>query len=157
MPDIGRWLISNSYSRSIQANVYRWKHFERLCRRLHSVSRITARNNRISVHSRWHTRKQRRKMIRAIGCTRLYPGRQETERLRLSSIFRQQALTAFFRRQTRHLLPMSDNQFQLYRQTNAVGKQTNTFLDLEVLDISTGKRRPVEICQAAKVLKHRYL
>lgn len=42
-----------------------------------------------------------------------------------------------------HLLPMSDNQFQLYRQTNAVGKQTNTFLDLEVLDISTGKRRPV--------------
>lgn len=43
----------------------------------------------------------------------------------------------------RHLLPMSDNQFQLYRQTNAVGKQTNTFLDLEVLDISTGKRRPV--------------
>ena len=44
--------------------------------------------------------KARRKMIRAIGCTRLYPGRQETERLRLSSIFRQQALTAFFRRQT---------------------------------------------------------
>ncbi len=43
----------------------------------------------------------------------------------------------------RHLLPMSDNQFQLYRQTNTVGKQTNTFLDLEVLDISTGKRRPV--------------
>ena len=43
----------------------------------------------------------------------------------------------------RHLLPMSDNQFQLYRQTNAVGKQTNTFQDLEVLDISTGKRRPV--------------
>lgn len=43
----------------------------------------------------------------------------------------------------RHLLPMSDNQFQLYRQTNEVGKQTNTFLDLEVLDISTGKRRPV--------------
>lgn len=43
----------------------------------------------------------------------------------------------------RHLLPMSDNQFQLYRQTNAVGKQTNTFLNLEVLDISTGKRRPV--------------
>ena len=43
----------------------------------------------------------------------------------------------------RHLLPMSDNQFQLYRQANAVGKQTNTFLDLEVLDISTGKRRPV--------------
>lgn len=43
----------------------------------------------------------------------------------------------------RHLLPMSDNQFRLYRQTNAVGKQTNTFLDLEVLDISTGKRRPV--------------
>ena len=43
----------------------------------------------------------------------------------------------------RHLLPMSDNQFQLYRQTNAVGKQTNTFLDLEVLDISTGKRRLV--------------
>lgn len=44
--------------------------------------------------------KAKKEMIRAIGCTRLYPGRQETERLRLSSIFRQQALTAFFRLQT---------------------------------------------------------
>ena len=41
----------------------------------------------------------------------------------------------------RRLLPMSDNQFQLFRKENATG--TNTFLDLEVLDNFTGRRRPV--------------
>ena len=43
----------------------------------------------------------------------------------------------------RHLLPNTHNQIQLNPQTNPHGKHTNTFLDLEVLDISTGKRRPV--------------
>ena len=43
----------------------------------------------------------------------------------------------------RRLLPMSDGQFELYRRQDAVSKQSNCFLDLEVLDHYTGHRRPV--------------
>lgn len=43
----------------------------------------------------------------------------------------------------RRLLPMSDGQFELYRQEDSLGKKSNTFLDLEVLDNYTGHRRPV--------------
>lgn len=43
----------------------------------------------------------------------------------------------------RRLLPMSDGQFELYRQEESLGKKSNTFLDLEVLDNYTGHRRPV--------------
>ena len=43
----------------------------------------------------------------------------------------------------RRLLPMSDGRFELYRRENAIGKQSSTFLDLDVLDNFTGKRRPV--------------
>ena len=42
----------------------------------------------------------------------------------------------------RRLLPMSDGQYELYRQ-DSVGKKSNNFLDLEVLDNYTGHRRPV--------------
>jgi exonuclease SbcC len=38
---------------------------------------------------------------------------------------------------------MSDNQYELYRQEDSVGKKSNNFLDLEVLDNFTGHRRPV--------------
>lgn len=43
----------------------------------------------------------------------------------------------------RRLLPMSDGQYELYRQENSLGIRSNTFLDLEVLDNFTGHRRPV--------------
>ena len=43
----------------------------------------------------------------------------------------------------RRLLPMSDGQFELFRQEDSLGKKSNTFLDLEVLDKYTGHRRPV--------------
>lgn len=43
----------------------------------------------------------------------------------------------------RRLLPMSGGQYELYRQEDALGKKSNTFLDLEVLDNYTGHRRPV--------------
>ena len=38
---------------------------------------------------------------------------------------------------------MSDGQYELYRQEDSIGKRSNTFLDLEVLDHYTGHRRPV--------------
>ena len=45
----------------------------------------------------------------------------------------------------RRLYPMSDGQFQLYRREDGLesDKKSNHFLDLEVLDHYTGKRRPV--------------
>ena len=43
----------------------------------------------------------------------------------------------------RRLFPMSDGQYELLRQKDSLGKKTNTFLDLEVLDKDTGERRPV--------------
>ena len=43
----------------------------------------------------------------------------------------------------RRLRPMSDGQFELFRQENSLSLQTNSFLDLEVLDNFTGHRRPV--------------
>ncbi len=42
----------------------------------------------------------------------------------------------------RRLLPMSDGQFELFRQEGA-SKKSSTFLNLEVLDHYTGRRRPV--------------
>ena len=42
-----------------------------------------------------------------------------------------------------HLKPMSEKQFELFRKKGALSMQSNNFLDLEVLDINTGKRRPV--------------
>ena len=43
----------------------------------------------------------------------------------------------------RRLKPMSDGQYELYRQEDSLGKRSNTFLNLEVLDNYTGHRRPV--------------
>ena len=43
----------------------------------------------------------------------------------------------------RRLLPMSDGQFELRRKEDSVGKRSNTFLDLEVVDNYTGRKRPV--------------
>lgn len=43
----------------------------------------------------------------------------------------------------RRLIPMSDGQFELFRQEDSLGKKSNNFLDLEVLDNYTGHRRPV--------------
>ena len=43
----------------------------------------------------------------------------------------------------KRLLPMSDGQYELYRQEDPASKQSNKILDLEVLDNFTGHRRPV--------------
>ena len=38
---------------------------------------------------------------------------------------------------------MSNGQYELFRQEDSLGRRSNTFLDLEVLDNYTGHRRPV--------------
>lgn len=43
----------------------------------------------------------------------------------------------------KRLLPMSDNQFELFRQKDSADKKSNTSLNLEVLDNFSGHKRPV--------------
>lgn len=43
----------------------------------------------------------------------------------------------------KRLLPMSDQQYELFRLEDVTSKKSETYLDLEVLDHSTGKKRPV--------------
>jgi len=43
----------------------------------------------------------------------------------------------------RRLLPMSDGQYELYRQEDTLSRKSSQFLDLEVLDRYTNHRRPV--------------
>ncbi len=43
----------------------------------------------------------------------------------------------------RRLSPMSDGRYELRRQEGALGRRSNTYLDLEVRDNFTGKSRPV--------------
>ncbi|MCR5176255.1 MAG: SMC family ATPase [Anaerovibrio sp.] len=43
----------------------------------------------------------------------------------------------------RRLIPMSDGQFELCRQDTGLGKKSNNFLDLDVIDYTSGHRRPV--------------
>ncbi len=53
----------------------------------------------------------------------------------------------------RRLYPMSDGQYELYRQEDSLGKRSNTFLDLEVLDHFTGRRRPVSTLSGGESFK----
>ena len=43
----------------------------------------------------------------------------------------------------RRLIPMTGGQFELFRKEDSLGRRSNTFLDLEILDNYTGHRRPV--------------
>ena len=48
---------------------------------------------------------------------------------------------------------MSDGQYELYRKEDSLGKKSNNFLDLEVLDNYTGHRRPVGILSGGESFK----
>ena len=50
---------------------------------------------------------------------------------------------SIIRAANRRLIPMSDGQYELYRQEKELGNKSHTYLDLEVLDNYTGRRRPV--------------
>ena len=53
----------------------------------------------------------------------------------------------------RRLLPMSEGQYELFRRKEAGGRQSGTFLDLEVLDNFTGRRRPVSSLSGGESFK----
>lgn len=79
-------------------------------------------------------------------CTRLYnlvKGKTGNGKITLEQYIQASGFDGMIVAANRRLLPMSDGQYELYRQENSLGKQSSTFLDLEVLDHSTGRRRPV--------------
>ncbi len=79
-------------------------------------------------------------------CTRLYylvKGTTGNGKITLEQYIQAAGFDEIIAAANRRLLPMSDGQYELYRQEDSLGKKSNTFLDLEVLDNFTGHRRPV--------------
>ncbi len=79
-------------------------------------------------------------------CTRLYylvKGTTGNGKITLEQYIQAAGFDGIIAAANRRLLPMSDGQYELYRQEESLGKRSNTFLDLEVLDNTTGHRRPV--------------
>ncbi len=79
-------------------------------------------------------------------CRRLYElvkGQTGNGKITLEQYIQAAGFDGIIRAANRRLYPMSDGQYELYRQEDSLGKKSNTFLDLEVLDNYTGHRRPV--------------
>jgi exonuclease SbcC len=79
-------------------------------------------------------------------CQRLYnlvKGQTGNGRITLEQYIQAAGFDGILKAANRRLLPMSNGQFELYRQEDAPGKKSNTFLDLEVQDNYSGHRRPV--------------
>lgn len=79
-------------------------------------------------------------------CSRLYnlvKGKTGKGKITLEQYIQAAGFDGIIAAANRRLLPMSDGQYELYRQEDSLGKSSNTFLDLEVLDNFTGRRRPV--------------
>lgn len=82
----------------------------------------------------------------AATCKRLYElvrGTTGNGKITLEQYIQAAGFDGIISAANRRLLPMSDGQFELYRQEDSIGKKSNHFLDLEVLDNDTGSRRPV--------------
>lgn len=79
-------------------------------------------------------------------CTRLYnlvKGTTGNGKITLEQYIQAAGFDGIIAAANRRLIPMSGGQYELFRQEDAPGKKSNTFLDLEVLDNYTGRRRPV--------------
>ena len=93
---------------------------------------------------------QREELEKATGeyavCKKLYDlvrGNTGNGKITLEQYIQAAGFDGIIRAANRRLYPMSDGQYELYRQEDSLGKKSNTFLDLEVLDNYTGHRRPV--------------
>lgn len=78
-------------------------------------------------------------------CTKLYnlvKGTTGNGKITLEQFIQAAGFDGIIAAANRRLLPMSDGQFELFRQ-DKLGKRSNTFLDLSVHDNHTGHDRPV--------------
>ena len=79
-------------------------------------------------------------------CSKLYnlvKGQTGKGRITLEQYIQAAGFDGIIRAANRRLMPMSGQQYELFRQEDSLGKRSNTFLDLEVQDHYTGRRRPV--------------
>ncbi len=79
-------------------------------------------------------------------CERLYKlvkGTTGNGKLTLEEYIQASGFDGIIAAANKRLLPMSNGQYELYRQKGSLDKQSHNFLDLEVLDNYTGHRRPV--------------
>lgn len=74
---------------------------------------------------------------------RISGGRTGTSKITLEQYIQASGFDRIIQSANRRLLPMSNGQYELRRQTTNQDKRSKNFLDLEVLDYHTGKSRPV--------------
>ncbi len=121
-----------------------------------AVKAIRAAENAVSNRIANNNEKQRNIMSRrdeyesskkSFGiCKRLYDlvkGTSSSGKITLEQYVQASGFDSIIAAANRRLLPMSDGQYELYRQEKAGDGRSKTFLDLEVLDNYTGHRRPV--------------
>lgn len=73
----------------------------------------------------------------------LVHGKTSNGKITLEQYVQATGFDGILRASNKRLLPMSGGQFELYRKDDSIGRKSNTFLDLEVLDHYTGQKRPV--------------
>ena len=73
----------------------------------------------------------------------LVTGQTGNGKITLEQFIQAAGFDGILRAANRRLSPMSDGQFELFRREDEPGKKSATFLDLEVLDHYTGRKRPV--------------
>ncbi len=89
-------------------------------------------------------------------CSRLYnlvKGMTGKGKITLEQYIQAAGFDAIIAAANRRLYPMSEGQYELFRQEDSLGKRSNTFLDLEVLDNFTGHRRPVSSLSGGESFK----
>ena len=118
-----------------------------LVRQSFSEAEARVKNN---IDRRENIRSQRESLEKATKeyqvCHRLYElvkGTTGNGRITLEQYIQAAGFDGIIAAANRRLHPMSDGQYELFRQEDSLGKKSNTFLDLEVLDNYTGHRRPV--------------
>ncbi len=72
----------------------------------------------------------------------LVKGTSGNGKITLEQYIQAAGFDGIIRAANRRLLPMSGGQYELYRQESAVGKQSSNFLDLEVLNNFSGRKKP---------------
>lgn len=83
----------------------------------------------------------------------LVSGQTGNGKLTLEQYVQAAGFDSIIRAANRRLGPMSDGQYELYRQEKELGNKSHTYLDLEVLDNYTGRRRPVRSLSGGESFK----
>ncbi|MDO5703439.1 MAG: SbcC/MukB-like Walker B domain-containing protein, partial [Lachnospiraceae bacterium] len=134
----------------MKAMAARVKELERELRKLSDISGSIAYRIRTNAEKREGMERYRPEMEKADHeyalCRRLYnlvKGQTGNGRITLEQYVQAAGFENIISAANRRLLPMSEGQFELRRKSDAAGKKSSTFLDLEVLDNYTGHKRPV--------------